>query len=122
MVSSKPGKQRKRQVLAPAHVKRRTLVSRLSEDLFQKHRVRKLSVRTGDSVRIVRGDFAGLEGKVETVDYSSGRLYVEGMTREKAAGVASKLPVHVSKVLLTNLNLSDKWRGGLLSEKARQGD
>ncbi len=108
--------------MAPAHVKRRTLVSRLSEDLFQKHRVRKLSVRTGDSVRIVRGDFAGLEGKVETVDYSSGRLYVEGMTREKAAGVASKLPVHVSKVLLTNLNLSDKWRGGLLSEKARQGD
>ena len=46
----------------------------------------------------------------------------EGMTREKAAGVASKLPVHVSKVLLTNLNLSDKWRSGLLSEKGRKGD
>ncbi len=97
------------------------LVSRVSDDLYQKHRVRKLSVRTGDSVRIVRGDFAGLEGKVETVDYSSGRLYVEGMTREKAAGVASKLPVHVSKVLLTNLNLSDKWRSGLLGEKGRKG-
>ncbi len=98
------------------------LVSPVSDDLYQKHRVRKLSVRTGDSVRIVRGDFAGLEGKVETIDYSSGKLYVEGMTREKAAGVASKLPVHVSKVLLTNLNLSDKWRSGLLSEKGRKGD
>ena len=98
------------------------LVSPVSDDLYQKHRVRKLSVRTGDSVRIVRGDFAGLVGKVETIDYSSGKLYVEGMTREKAAGVASKLPVHVSKVLLTNLNLSDKWRSGLLSEKGRKGD
>jgi len=98
------------------------LVSPVSDDLYQKHRVGKLSVRTGDSVRIVRGDFAGLEGKVETIDYSSGKLYVEGMTREKAAGVASKLPVHVSKVLLTNLNLSDKWRSGLLSEKGRKGD
>ena len=122
MASSKPAKQRKRQKLAPAHIRRRILVSRLSEDLYQKHRVRKLSVRTGDSVRIARGDFAGLEGKVETVDYSSGRLYVEGMTREKAAGVASKLPVHVSKVLLTNLNLSDKWRSGLLTQRARQRD
>lgn len=121
-MSSKPGKQRKRQVFASAHVKRKMLVSPVSDDLYQKHRVRKLSVRTGDSVRIVRGDFAGLEGKVETIDYSSGKLYVEGMTREKAAGVASKLPVHVSKVLLTNLNLSDKWRSGLLSEKGRKGD
>ncbi len=98
------------------------LVSHVSDELYQKHRVRKLSVRTGDSVRIVRGDFAGLEGKVETVNYSSGKLFVEGMTREKAAGVASKLPVHVSKVLLTNLNLSDKWRSGLLSEKGRKED
>lgn len=105
---------------APAHIKRKMLVSHLSKDLYQKHRTKKLSVRTGDSVRIFRGDFAGLEGKVETIDYSSGRLYVEGMTREKAAGVASKLPVHVSKVMLTNLNLSDKWRSGLLSEKAKR--
>ncbi|TMI23737.1 50S ribosomal protein L24 [Candidatus Bathyarchaeota archaeon] len=80
MLSSKPGKQRKRQVFASAHVKRKMLVSPVSDDLYQKHRVRKLSVRTGDSVRIVRGDFAGLVGKVETIDYSSGKLYVEGIS------------------------------------------
>jgi large subunit ribosomal protein L24 len=88
--------------------------------LRKKHGVRGLPVRTGDSVRIMRGDFAGLEGKVERVQYSSGRIYVEGMTREKAAGVASKLPVHASKVQITNLNLSDKWRSGLLTEKAKE--
>jgi hypothetical protein len=42
------------------------------------------------------------------------------MTREKAAGVSSKLPIHSSKVLLTNLNLADRWRSGILSEKSKE--
>jgi large subunit ribosomal protein L24 len=67
----------------------------------------------------MRGEFAGLEGKVESIEYSSGRIFVEGMTREKAAGMSSKFPVHSSKVLIMDLNLSDKWRSGLLTEKAK---
>lgn len=120
MPSSKPSKQRKLFYQAPKHLRRRMLSSKLSEDLKGKHGVRRIPVRTGDTVRILRGDFAGLEGKVERVDYSTGRIFVEGMTREKAAGVASKLPVHASKVLITNVNLSDKWRSGILAEKARE--
>lgn len=89
--------------------------------MVKKHGVKTLPLRTGDSVRIIRGDFVGLEGKVERVEYSTGRIYVEGMTREKAAGVSSKLPIHASKVLITGVNLSDKWRSGLLTEKARPG-
>ena len=70
----------------------------------------------------MRGEFADLVGKVEKVEYSTGRVFVEGMTREKAAGISSKLPVHSSKVLITNLNLSDKWRSGLLAERSRTAD
>ena len=81
--------------------------------------MRRVPVRTGDRVRVMRGEFAGLEGKVERVEYSTGRIFVEGMSREKTAGASSKLPVHSSKVLVTELNLSDKWRSGLLSEKAK---
>src|SRR6266849_5066370 len=117
--SSKPSKQRKRFYQAPKHLRRRMLASKLSDELTGKHGVRSTSVRTGDSVRIMRGDFAGLEGKVERVDYETGRVYVEGMAREKAAGVASKLPVHASKVRITNLNLSDKWRSGVMAERAK---
>ena len=76
-------------------------------------------MRTGDSVRVMRGDFSGLEGKVQRVDYSNGRIFVEGMAREKAAGVSSQLPIHVTKVRITNLNLSDKWRSGLLAERGK---
>ncbi len=118
--SSKPSKQRRSLFQAAVHHRRRMLASHLSDDLRQKYGVRGVPVRTGDSVRIMRGDFGGLEGKVERVDYETGRIYVEGMTREKAAGVASKLPVHASKVQITNLNLSDKWRSGLLSEKGKR--
>jgi large subunit ribosomal protein L24 len=95
------------------------LSARLSDDLTARHKVRRIPLRTGDTVRIMRGEFADLVGKVEKVEYSTGRIFVEGMTREKAAGIASKLPVHSSKVLITNLNLSDKWRSGLLSEKSK---
>ena len=87
--------------------------------MTSRHKVRRIPLRTGDTVRVMRGEFADLVGKVEKVEYSTGRIFVEGMTREKAAGISSKLPVHSSKVLITNLNLSDKWRSGLLSEKSK---
>lgn len=119
MPSAKPAKQRKRLFQAPKHKQRRILSAHLSDDLASKHKAIRVPVRTGDRVRVMRGEFAGLEGKVERVEYSTGRIFVEGMTREKTAGVSSKLPVHSSKVLVTELNLSDKWRSGLLSEKAK---
>ena len=120
MASAKPSKQRKRLFNAPQHKRRRMLSAHLNEDLANKYNTRHLPIRTGDSVRIMRGDFAGLEGKVEKVEYSTGRIFVEGMVREKAAGVSSKLPVHASKVLVTNLSLSDKWRSGILTEKSKE--
>src|SRR5438132_14403656 len=98
MVTSKPSKQRKMFFNAPAHRRRRMLAARLSDDLTKNHKVRRLTVRTGDSVRVMRGDFAGLEGKVQRVDYSNGRIFVEGMWREKAAGVASQWPIIVKIV------------------------
>ena len=107
---------------ASKHRRRKMLSAHLSDDLAERHKVRHIPLRTGDRVRILRGEFAGLEGKVEKVEYSTGRIVVEGMTREKAAGVSSKLPVHSSKVLVTDLNLSDKWRSGLLSEKAKSAE
>ena len=119
MASSKPSKQRKRFFNAPHHRRRRMLAARLSDDLTKNHKVRRLPVRTGDSVRVMRGDFAGLEGKVQRVDYSNGRIFVEGMAREKSAGLSSQLPIHVTKVRVTNLDLSDKWRSGLLAERGK---
>ncbi|MBO0888949.1 50S ribosomal protein L24 [Candidatus Bathyarchaeota archaeon] len=122
MASSKPTKQRKLRFQAANHKLRKMLSSHLSDDLTGRYKVRKIPLRAGDRVRVMRGEFAGLEGKVERVEYSTGRLFVEGMSREKAAGISSKLPVHSSKVIITELNLSDKWRSGILSEKSKLGE
>lgn len=55
------------------------------------------------------GDFAGIEGKVTEVDTGSQRLFVEGVQREKVAGTSTNVSVHSSKVMITKLNLEDKW-------------
>jgi large subunit ribosomal protein L24 len=65
----------------------------------------------------VRGDFAGVEGKVTEVDTKKQRLFVEGLTREKTAGTSTNASVHSSKVVITRLVLDDKWR----AESVKQG-
>ena len=67
-------------------------------------------MRKGDTVKIVRGDFAGIEGKITKIDMKMQRLFVEGVSREKVAGTSTNVSVHSSKVVLTKLNLDDKWR------------
>ncbi len=83
----------------------------LSQDLRTSVGRRCYPVRKGDTVKIVRGDFAGIEGKITNVDTDRRRVFVEGVTREKVAGTSTNVSVHSSKVVITKLNLDDKWRG-----------
>ncbi len=101
--------------LAGKTVGRKQLAAPLSADLRERHKRRSFPVRMGDSVKIVRGDFTGIEGKVTDIDTKSQRIYVEGVTREKASGGSATIPVHPSKVVITTLNLSDKWRSDALA-------
>jgi len=82
----------------------------LSDDLRSSQGRRAYPVRKGDTVKIVRGDFAGVEGKITEIDTGRQRLFVEGVQREKVAGTSTNVSVHSSKVLITKLNLDDKWR------------
>jgi len=66
----------------------------------------------------MRGDKKGTEGKVTRVDRSKYRLFVEGITREKVDGTAIQVPIHPSKVMITSLNLDDKWRRESLKVEA----
>jgi large subunit ribosomal protein L24 len=86
----------------------------LSVELRTTYGRRSVPVRTGDTVRIVRGDFSGVEGKVSDIDTTRQRLFVEGVTREKVAGTSEK--VHCTKIMITRLNLDDKWRADALKE------
>jgi ribosomal protein L24 len=66
----------------------------------------------------MRGDYKGFEGKVTEVDREKYRIFVEGVTREKVDGTTIPVPIHPSKVMITRLNLDDKWRAEALKRKS----
>lgn len=84
--------------------------SALSEELRGKHNRRSVRPRVGDSVRIVRGEFKDIEGKITSVDPRTGVVNVEGVTREKLKGGTSPVPISSSNLVVTSLALDDKLR------------
>ena len=106
----RPSKQRKKLYDAQGQSLRRLLAAPLSEELKIAQGRMSYPVRKGDTVKIVRGDYAGVEGKVNDVDTRGQRLFVEGVTREATSGTSTNVSVHSSKVMITKLNLDDKWR------------
>jgi large subunit ribosomal protein L24 len=116
---TKPTKQRKMLYEAPAHVRHRLLAAHLSPQLRASHLIKTLPVRTGDTVKVMRGDHKNVEGKISRVDLKKYRIYVEGLTREKADGSTIPVSIHPSKVMVTHLNLDDKWRREILETKKK---
>lgn len=114
---TKPTKQRKMLFQAPDHIRHKHFAAPLSPELRTSHGVRALPVRSGDTVRIMRGDHKGFEGKVTRIDREKYRIYVEGLTREKVDGTTIFVPIHPSKVMITRLNLDDKRRKKVLERK-----
>ncbi len=101
------------------HVKSAMVRATLSPDLREKYRVKSVRVRKDDSVKVLRGEYKGVEGKVTKIYIGKGRLSVEGVTREKIAGGNVPIKIHASKVMVTNLNLSDEWRRRVLEKKTK---
>jgi large subunit ribosomal protein L24 len=102
---------------ASDHVRRKFFAALLSPQLQASHGLKNLPVRNGDTVRIMRGDHKGFEGKVTRIDRARCRVYVEGLTREKVDGTAIFVPVHPSKVTITGLALDDKWRRKIVGRR-----
>jgi large subunit ribosomal protein L24 len=114
---TKPTKQRKILFQAPAHKRHKLLAAHFSAELRTSHATKSFPVRTGDTVRVVRGDHKGVEGKITSVNLTKYRIFVEGLTREKVDGTTINVPIHPSKVIVTRLNLDDKWRKEILESR-----
>jgi large subunit ribosomal protein L24 len=109
--SAKPTKVRKASALSSVRERNLKLArAALSSDLKSKYGTNSVRVRTGDSVKLVRGEYAGVEGKIQKVFPKEGRITVEGVTREKIAGGTTPLRIHASNVVVTSVNLDDKFR------------
>ncbi|MCX8171340.1 MAG: 50S ribosomal protein L24 [Candidatus Bathyarchaeota archaeon] len=113
----KPGKQRKRLFQAAYHARGKILSAHLSADLRKNYNTRSLPVRRGDTVRVLRGDYKGVEGKIVRVDRKKYRIFIEGITRQKSDGTTIFVPIHPSKVEIIRLNLDDKFRKRILERR-----
>jgi large subunit ribosomal protein L24 len=82
---------------------------------------RKLHVRRGDRVKVIRGNFAGMEGNVLRVLTKENRVVVEGVnlrkrhmrpTQENPEGgiVTFEAPIHASNVMLIDPGTGEPTR------------
>lgn len=109
-MSIQPRKQRKALYTAPLHIRRKIMSANLSKDLRADIGKRSLPIRVGDKVQVVRGDFKGHEGKVESIDAKRYKVTVEGVTLSKPDGNAVFLPIHPSNLMIIEADLKDERR------------
>ena len=97
--------------------KNSAVYSNLSEDLKKQYNKRSVSVIKGDTVKIMRGEYKGVEGKVEKINSVKGRLSIEGVQREKIKGGQVKVQIHASNVIISSLKLDDDYRKNKIENK-----
>ena len=93
------------------------LSSLLSENLRKKYGKKSVRVVEGDSVKVIRGEFTGVDGKVTKVSAANNGLTIEGVKKEKLKGEKYDVFIHTSNIEITGLNTDDKWRINKLEGK-----
>lgn len=142
MVSKKAGKQRQAQTDAPIHIRRKRIRARLISDDPDFASIRSVTVRVGDEVEVLRGDFgfpnsvkadsrgkrlgqsrgrSGIKSNVVGVDTKSGFILVEGVTTATADGKEEALPIHPSNLIVIKLYDGDPLRIKRIMERSNGG-
>ena len=88
--------------------------SRLNDNLRQQYNRRNVRVVKGDTVKVVRGEYNSVEGKIDKVNTKKSTLIIEGIQKDLPKGGKVKIPIHSSNVVITSLNLEDKIRTAVI--------
>ena len=91
----------------------------ISKQLRQKYSHRSIRIVTGDTVKVVRGEYKGIEGKVTKIIIDKNSVAVEGIKKEKLKGGKFDVLIHSSNVIITSLNTDDKRRVRILDNKPK---
>jgi len=114
----KPSKMRNKQIYyATMQTASSQLSGMLSKNLRKKYGKRSVRIVEGDSVKVIRGEFNGVDGKVTKVSASNNGLTIEGVKKEKLKGEKYDVFIHTSNIEVTGLNTDDKWRINKLEGK-----
>jgi len=115
--SKQPRKQRKYRYNAPLHIKGKFVSTHLSPELRKKYNFRSLRLKTGDKVKIMRGQYKGKEEKVIEIDLRRSKVYLDKIIVTRIDGNTSKIPFKASNLMITDLDLSDKKRKQKIESK-----
>ena len=116
--SKRPSKQRKYRHNSPLHLKRGFLAAHLAPNLRTKYSTASINVREGDTVKVMRGEFSGLTGKINSVSTKKGLVYVDGAERIRKDGTKSFMPLRPSNLLVVEATIDDKRRIASLTRKS----
>ena len=115
--SIQPRKQRKYRYNAPVNVKRKFLSVNLAKELRAKHGARSVKIRTGDKIKVLRGNHSTKTGVVDRVDLSNLKIFVAGIEILKKDGSKAKVALNPSNLQIIELMLDDKKRKVKLTPK-----
>ena len=104
---------------AVQQVRSKRVGTNISKQLRQKYSHRSIRIVTGDTVKVVRGEYKGIEGKVTKIIIDKNSVAVEGIKKEKLKGGKFDVLIHSSNVIITSLNTDDKWRVRILENKPK---
>ena len=113
-----PRKMRNHQIYyATMKTASKQLSCSLSKELRKKYGKRSVRITEGDTAKIVRGEFAGVDGKVTKISIPDRGVNIEGVKKEKLKGDKFDVYVHTTNIILTALDTGDKWRINKLEGK-----
>jgi len=97
----------------------RQICATLSKDLRKKYPRRSARIMINDTVKVMRGEYKGLTGKVAKISTESNSIAIEGNKKEKLKGEKIDVYIHSTNMVITSLNTDDKWRLKILEKKLK---
>ncbi len=91
----------------------------ISKDLRKKYSRRSIRIMTDDTVKVMRGEYKGLTGKVTKISTETSGVAIEGNKKEKLKGEKIDVYIHSTNMIITSLNIDDKWRLKILEKKPK---
>jgi len=125
VTSKKPGKQRKALFNPKNHQRSKLLSTRLADFLRDEYGIKRLPIRSGDQVRVCRGEFTDFEGEIIEINNKNQRVKIKECVFEKTDGTQFHPTIHISKLIITKFKREgkrmDAWRSSMIERKSGFG-
>lgn len=108
--SSLPRIQRRARENAPLHRKSKEIRVHLDQGKFKDVPSKRVTLRKGDTVKIIRGSRSGHEGKVAQIDVKRRKVSIEKALLRKSNNKEVSLWFDPTNLVITKLDLSDPIR------------